>query len=471
LTVIAFTRSVHAAATAGAAASVALALWLLLVGTLAVATRPRNPDANPPTSDLGPEPPALANMLANGWRVRREAVPATLLDLAARGYVSIEQVASGRDVVRVRDRPTEGLLPYEMHVLAYVRSLARDGVVPAAALTTGPQEESRSWWNSFKHKVVADARKRGLARRRWSRGHMIAMVGAAFVPAVLIATALTLLPSESSSSKDDNAIEGMVAVTGAAWFVLSMLPAALNANRETPDGMRAAAVWLGLREYLQENQAVGDQPPAGVAVWERYLAYGVALGVAATAARALPMGVESDRLAWSAYGGPWRAVHITYPWRFPLGWGKKPSAAALAGAAGVLAWSFALLTLGRALLEDIGDFLPDLDIVKLIATLTFLAIFLVMLGGFVVTATFLIGGLGDLNRRETKRGVVLRMRKKEDRPAFIAIDDGSARELRAYKLESLPSGISQGDVVDITVSPKLGYVYDVSPARLQPERE
>ncbi len=54
--------------------------WALLVWFRRV---PRLPRAGPETATLGPEPPAVANLLVNEWYVTSEAVPATLLDLAA----------------------------------------------------------------------------------------------------------------------------------------------------------------------------------------------------------------------------------------------------------------------------------------------------------------------------------------------------------------------------------------------------
>ena len=62
------------------------------------------------------------------------------------------------------------------------------------------------------------------------------------------------------------------------------------------------------------------------------------------------MGVESDTRAWSAYGGRWRPVRITYPRLWPIAWGAEPLAALAIGVGAVLAgavalWGFGALTL------------------------------------------------------------------------------------------------------------------------------
>ena len=59
-------------------------LWFAAAAFVFALRAPPRPPLGPRTLDLGPEPPAVANLLVNDFRVTDEAVPATLLDLAAR---------------------------------------------------------------------------------------------------------------------------------------------------------------------------------------------------------------------------------------------------------------------------------------------------------------------------------------------------------------------------------------------------
>jgi hypothetical protein len=163
----------------------ATGLWFLLLFGFAFATRPRNVEAAPATVELGGEPPAVVDLLTNEWRVTPDAIPATLLDLAARDYVDLDQYGPERTVCRVRRADAGGLEPYERMALEHVAGLAVDGIVPADALTTGPQEQSRRWWSTFQRYVVDDARDRGLTRDRWSRPVTSLLRLAALVPAGL----------------------------------------------------------------------------------------------------------------------------------------------------------------------------------------------------------------------------------------------------------------------------------------------
>ena len=80
---------------------VCCAAFYVVAAVAYVIRRPMTPPVLPATSDLGAENPAVANLLANGGAVTAEAVPATLLDLAARRIVQIEETAPHVYAVRI----------------------------------------------------------------------------------------------------------------------------------------------------------------------------------------------------------------------------------------------------------------------------------------------------------------------------------------------------------------------------------
>ena len=212
-------------------------------------------------------------------------------------------------------------------VLDHVAGLAVDGVVPAEALTTGPQDQSSRWWRAFQRAVVGDARQRGLARDRWSASAKAFLRAAALVPA-----GLGVLYANAAAGLDFGTIGAGLVI----WVVLTSAIKLFGDLRETPAGAEAAARWLGVRDYLGRNEVFRTLPPASVAIWDRYLGYGAALGVATAALHALPMGAEDDHRAWSAYGGRWRVVKVKIP-RLGLTWGRKPPLAFLVGLAQAVA--------------------------------------------------------------------------------------------------------------------------------------
>lgn len=473
---LALSEAGQRAAGLGVAAAATLALWLALFGVLAVASRARLPDAAPAAQDLpGPEPPAVVGFLVNRWELGRETVPATLLDLATKGAVAIDQVAPDRFVCRVRSAVPAGLTAYEEQVLDHVRGLASDGVVPCEALTTGPEAQSKGWWDRFRKAVVADARDRGLSRGRWSRSALVALGAVAVAPAALAAAAIVIAPSSSSrassssSSSNDDPVGAFIGVAVLGWGALLSVPYSLRAERDTAAGRAAAARWLGLRRYLAEDEAFDQAPPASVAIWDRYLAYGAAMGVAAGAVRALPLGSESDRSAWSAYGGRWHVVRVRYPERIPPGWGKHPLAAAAQGLAVLAGAALVGYGVARALAGGVGDALRSSQTSGwhgyALAGAAAFAVVVAVAALYVVRSAVLVAlAVPDLFTRSHVEGIVIRMRA-----GYLALDDGVHARVRAWRVEPAKlAGVARGTVVRATVSPRLGHVYRLEPVDQRP---
>jgi len=98
--------------------------WFLMLWLVSTASRQRHVRAQPETGDLGPESPAVAGMLCHGGRVGDEVAAATLLDLAARHVVDLEEVDPQLSLCRIRQPGGAGLAPYERRILSYLDALA-----------------------------------------------------------------------------------------------------------------------------------------------------------------------------------------------------------------------------------------------------------------------------------------------------------------------------------------------------------
>jgi hypothetical protein len=402
-------------------------LWLAAVGIVHLLRRPAEPRMGARTLELGPEPPAVAGYLVNDFRVNRAAMPATLVDLAARDVLEIEQRGQGVFYVRLRQAHGAQLNEYERRVMDHLRRRASAGVVPAQALTTGRADEAEAWWRRFEREVVADAKARGLSRDALDHRVFAVLTAAAAVPAVL-AWAL------------DELRAGLAVMLG-AFFILGWVRAR-HPQRETEAGLEAGGRWLGVRAALAENEEFARHSPFTVELWERLLAYGIALGVAPGAAGPLAMGTESDRRAWTSYGGRWREVRIRYPWVWPIAWGRHPLIAFAVGA-GMVVLPLLLLRAGLwAALTDVGG------IAGLFALLP--------LGVLTAGGALMALGLRDLWSTAEVSGPILRLRvfgDEDHRRFYIAIDDGASSEIRAFRVSPARyAGLSQGEAVTARVT-------------------
>jgi hypothetical protein len=453
-----------------AGAAVALAIWVAVLVAFVATSEPRRVEPGGATLEPGgPEPPAVAGLIAKDWELGHEALPATLLDLAARRHLSIEWLG-GRTLVRARGAPGDELADHERMVLDHVRALATqtaDGFVPADALTTGPDAVASSWWGRFEKAVCRDARARGLSRPRFGSRTRGALVVLAVVVGVAVFVAGTTLPETEDG---DNPIGAAVGLGVIAAAVLIGVTSRLRGERDTPAGRQAASRWLGLRTMLADDPTFASQPPAAVAIWDRLLAYGAALGVAQAAVAALPLGAESEREAWSPVGGRWRVVRVRYPSRTPPGYGRHPALVAFVGllltALGIFI-APATVSLGDALLDSLDDVATGGSVSPAVRAGVGIAVAVIVAVGaaiFLVGASMLVGGGSDLFRtRRTVEGRVLRLRVRgDDQHRFwhVAVDDGSTDRVRAWRVKVSPP-ISQGGTARARVSPWLGHVADL----------
>lgn len=471
-----------------AAAAVALGVWLLVAAVILVRSRPRLPDPAPATTDLRPESPAVVNLLVNRCSVTATAMPATLLDLAARRYLDIDQIDTDTYLCRLfEQRPTNGtLLPYEAKMLDLVRDrAAADGTVACAELSLGTGAASGTWWSSFSAAVLADARSRGLVRSRWNNGEKAFLVLTYLVPTLLAASGLAIveaanrqrdLATASTSSNDPSG--SFLTVVVVALVALMVAGKRLSSWRETSTGRTAAAHWLGFRNGIRDNESLATAPPPAVAIWGRNLAFGVATGVCAETAQRLPIGPQRDDEAWSAYGGLWREVHISYPKRFAEG--VAPPKAFAVG----LGWTLLSLALLAVTVKAFGPIVGGVtDAMRDSATPINVwvrfgvggAIALLLALPIIWSSMRLVRGVGilrravpDLGKRLTIEGQIVRIPQhwvdQSDGhgywapSGYTAIDDGHSHDVSAYRFHR--SELRERDVVRLTVSPHLRHVYD-----------
>jgi predicted membrane protein DUF2207 len=445
-----------------------LAAWLVVAGVAYLAHRPAEPDAAPDTQELGPEPPAVANLLTGTFEVSAEAMPATLIDLAARRLVELETVPDESTVCRVRASAGAGrgdrdatLTPYESQVLGLLRSKAVSGVVPAGALTTGTDERASAFWKSFRKAVIADAQERGLCRPVWGKGISSALGIAALVPFVLLWAAGRFNEPDQVEWTPLGWVAFGCAV--AVAFVGARI-AASDRQRGTDAGMEAGSRWLGVRGYLSGTATFPDLPPAHVVLWERYLAYATAFGVARACVRALPMSAEPDRRAWSSYGGRWRQVKVRYPKLRP-GWGMSPW---MALARGLLLGAFAgFITYVLLVRVDPLDSIHDTDAASRYAAWAVFAVGLISLLVTVRLGSLVVQAANDLFVTRTVEGEVLRERSwgdDEHTTYWVAVDTGTAPVIRAWRVNGMRFGeVYQHQLVRARVTPLLGFVRSFEP--------
>jgi hypothetical protein len=167
-------------------------------------------------------------------------------------------------------------------------------------------------------------------------------------------------------------------------------------------------------------------------------------------------------------------VRIRYPRRIPPGYGRHPALVALVGLiATAVGISIApgAVALADAILRSIDDITTDHTVPAGVRAGVGIALAAVVSIGALIAAFgagLLVGGVGDLvRRRRTIEGRVLRIRERgDDEHHFwhVAVDDGTADRVRAWRMKSAPPA-HQGATVRARVSPWLRHVTDLAVIR------
>ncbi|WP_158220294.1 DUF2207 domain-containing protein [Kineosporia sp. A_224] len=437
-----------------AAGLLLLVVWALALGAVVLVTRYRSPDPAPPTAELPAAalPPAVVAYLTQGLVVGEDAVESTLVDLAARGHVELRQadgdprsttVHPGPDRAAVR---SDHLLPFEVQVLARVRAVLRNGVAPVAALQARGGEDVEGWWREFAQEVRRVARARVLVRDRVAP-HVRTTIALGAGPGSLVLGTAISLPAASTQDRILAMGLTVLVLWGGAWRLVDRV---LRGDVLTDLGRAEVSRWLGVQAFLRGDGAFGAQPPAAVAVWDRYLAYGDALGVTTVVRSVLDFGLGDRSRVWSAYGGTWRMVRVRYPEGGTFGQTSVARAVAglwLAGPIVVLVMSSGAL---GALAVDGGPWWAGPAASALLLGAGLLVTHAVWM---VVTAVVGSGG-----SRATSGEVIWMTPRVRDSDRSsrtvawsLAVDDGASDRTTAWYLPvELADDVRPGDVVRLT---------------------
>ncbi|WP_035849645.1 DUF2207 family protein [Kitasatospora azatica] len=495
---------------AGAAFTV---LWLLGLGAALLLTRNGTVRPQPASQELGPQPesPAVVSLIGSGWRSVRHAAAATLLDLAARGALELRQPGNdpAQSTIHLTNRQLPQLTPYEQRVLARVAERAGSAGAPIGAMAFRGEKSANTWNSALRREIVAEARLRGLSRPRLRTPLVNTMLLTSLLPGALFGLAVVV---------GGHGVRAAVFVGGAPVVALCALLVRFGlVERSTEAGLVRAGHWAGLHSWLRAHEEFAQLPPASVALWDRYLAYGTALGVSSRTSRLLGFDDGDRRRVWSDFGGRWRQVRVRYPLLWP-GYGAtgrrllRTAAATAVIAVGLLAfvalrsadWAatglddpgyawrrpgvvlaggwLALLLLALAVagrFTRLTFFLSLLGFVALYARSIHggfahpLASGSPLLGEGVAIAVFGAATLGylalfllDRRRPVTVIGEVLRLESKlgKKAPRFLALDEGRGDRTVAWALPRGTAGYLPGSRVRLSVCRATRTVRSIEPA-------
>ncbi len=236
-------------------------------------------------------PPAVVGYLMRWGQVKPDDFAATILDLARRGHLKMEEQVEESGILFRRterryqltlqpDPRDDGLQPYERETLAFLAERALAGSVRDDEMKWWAERNPQAmhdWWNRFIGGVIAHGKELKLLERR-------GFVVFANVAASLAAIAFTLFALARASGTGSRwigaAIGGLVIASAQA-----LLTPVLRQRTLTGAGQYRA--WKAFRRFLTEYSHMDEKRPTAVTLWEKYLVYAVPLGAADAVAKAL----------------------------------------------------------------------------------------------------------------------------------------------------------------------------------------
>jgi uncharacterized membrane protein len=278
--------------------------WVLVF--LRYGRRPEIPLRLERSSEIPSElPPALTQFLVANRIINGNALVATLLDLARRGYLEFHEDSEERHYVlgikrKVNkhywvllrkkyesDRTT--LLPYETMLINFVFDELAEGDRAPMQLFKKNGTKCRRFFRKWKKEVEAAGKQQEFYATESYTGRNIGMMIGGF----MVALGAALAPF----------FYQWALVPGILGLLLIVLSLAMV--HHTRKGAIEAARWKSLKKYLKE---LGSRRASQLDSVPRYLVYGVALGVGkkplTELANAIPAGQHQTYLPWYyAQGG------------------------------------------------------------------------------------------------------------------------------------------------------------------------
>ncbi|MDQ3640988.1 MAG: DUF2207 domain-containing protein, partial [Actinomycetota bacterium] len=267
----------------------------------------REPEVDHPEYEREPpsaHPPAEVGWLVRFGEVSRQDLLATVLHLAYRGHLEVDDRNGATFLVAPRQKhQRDRLRPFEQRVLNWVlpegsgevrfsdraaEMLRADLDASRQSLASRPEDELGGFnavYRSFSDEVASAGEADGLIERKAGASAILTL---RFIGFGALAAGVVLMG---------------FSFTGLALIVAGAAVAAFGGalTRRTPKGAAIAARWQAFARYLRDYSFLDDAPPASVVLWDYYLPYAVVLGQGDNVIRM--MSVVSPGQAWQALAG------------------------------------------------------------------------------------------------------------------------------------------------------------------------
>ncbi len=265
-----------------------------------------------PTSDL----PAVVNAISGSGFGKSVGDPnmdgfrATIMDLIDRNYLKLGDIPSNLDTDKKGesiylevnpDKDLSKLHFFEKDVISFLSTFEKEGVIRLDKIKKDLKNQKVAkafkksyelWRDDLKSQFLDD---KTVKKFFITKGNTYLKIygGLAIVVAIIVFIFTLMDPLTAARFAF-----GASVVLGVVAIISLVMPQKVG-GRWTSYGMEYDAKWQNFKKFIQDFSLIKDYPPGSVVVWNHYLVYATALGVADKVRKTMEMSLPADELSRS----------------------------------------------------------------------------------------------------------------------------------------------------------------------------
>ena len=250
----------------------------------------------PPTKD----PPAFVNALMESMSkdvgdINEQAFQATIMDLINRGKLGVgsEEDTEFTKTAFLTVKNTDGLERFERALIGILQTFELDGRISFSYMQDCLRSESQarsfqsnynSWCQNFKNDYLPDEVLKEYFDNTGADYLSYSGIGAIALGVILVVFSFLF---DFNGDFITTIIGILMGVIGIGSF---LIPSGIP-GRYTLKGKLYAEKWNKFKKFLEDYSLIKEHPPESIAIWNEYLVYATALGVADKVYKAMKMHV------------------------------------------------------------------------------------------------------------------------------------------------------------------------------------
>jgi uncharacterized membrane protein len=265
-----------------------------------------------PTKD----PPAMVNAISGPGFSKKVGEPdldgykATIMDLVDRKFLIMKAKepkkegygVSGSIYFKISsEKDFSSLKEFELDVIEFLKKFRRGSLISLDAMSDDLSDRGtaksflntfKNWKKDIKNELLSDSELKKIFDKKGDiYTKIFGFIGFIFAALVFFFTISNPLPAATLAFFSS-------IVLGIVSIISLVLPQKI-AGHWTTYGEEYDAKWQNFRKYIKDFSLIKEYPPESIAIWNKYLVYATALGVAKEVRKAMEEFVPKDQLEGS----------------------------------------------------------------------------------------------------------------------------------------------------------------------------